>query len=53
MNTAYYQGNRERLYAMMQPGSLLMLFFRRRGSENERRILPVFSRIGALSTLRG
>ena len=26
MNTAYYQGNRERLYAMMQPGSLLMLF---------------------------
>ena len=26
MNTAYYQGNRERLYAMMPPGSLLMLF---------------------------
>ena len=26
MNTAYYQGNRDRLYAMMQPGSLLMLF---------------------------
>lgn len=26
MNTAYYQGNWERLYAMMQPGSLLMLF---------------------------
>lgn len=26
MKTAYYQGNRERLYAMMQPGSLLMLF---------------------------
>lgn len=26
MNTAYYQGNREQLYAMMQPGSLLMLF---------------------------
>lgn len=26
MNTAYYQGNRERLYAMMKPGSLLMLF---------------------------
>ena len=26
MNTVYYQGNRERLYAMMQPGSLLMLF---------------------------
>ncbi len=26
MNAAYYRGNRERLYAMMQPGSLLMLF---------------------------
>ena len=26
MDAAYYQGNRERLYAMLKPGSLLMLF---------------------------
>lgn len=26
MKASYYQGNRERLYAMLKPGSLLMLF---------------------------
>ena len=50
MNTAYYQGNRERLYAMMPPGSLLMLFS---GEEVRKTNITRFSRIGALSTLRG
>ena len=52
MNTAYYQGNRERLYAMMQPGSLLMLFPAKRFGKRTTNITR-FSQIGALSTLRG
>lgn len=26
MKASYYQGNRERLYAMLKPGSLLLFF---------------------------
>lgn len=52
MNTAYYQGNRERLYAMMKPGSLLMLFSGDEIRKTNDEYYP-FSQIGALSTLRG
>ena len=43
MNTAYYQGNRERLYAMMQPGSLLMLFSGEEVRKTNDEYYPFFS----------
>lgn len=40
MKASYYQGNRERLYAMLKPGSLLLFFPVKKSEKRMTNIIP-------------